>query len=123
MNIIEVENLVKKYGDKVAVNKVSFNIKKGELFSLLGVNGAGKTTTIKILTGVSKLTSGKVLINGKNIEKDINEIKSLLNVSPQETAIAQNLTVKENLYFIAGVYQIKNEDKVINKIVKDFDLE
>lgn len=99
-----VRKLRKEYGAKVAVNDISFEVEKGTLFSLLGVNGAGKTTTIKMLTGLARPTGGDALVMGKNICDEIDEVKKLVNVSTQETAIAPKLTVKENLEFIAGVY-------------------
>ena len=110
MNAIETKNLTKRYKDKLAVNNLNLEIKKGELFSLLGVNGAGKTTTIKMLSGLILPTSGDITINGMNMKEESFKIKERLNVSPQETAVAPNLTVKENLEFMAGVYQIKNKD-------------
>ena len=122
MNSIEVKKLTKKYKDKIAVNGLDLQIKKGELFALLGTNGAGKTTTIKMLSGLILPTSGDIIIENMDMKKDVYKIKELLNVSPQETAIAQNLTVKENLEFMAGVYQIKNRDDKINELVKQFKL-
>ena len=104
--MIETKNLTKKFKDKTAVDSLNLKINKGELFSLLGVNGAGKTTTIKMLSFLSVPTSGDILINGENIKDNSLEIKEILNLSPQETAIAPNLTVKENLEFMAGVYEI-----------------
>jgi len=123
MNAIETINLTKKYKDKVAVNKINLQIKDGELFSLLGVNGAGKTTTIKMLSGLILPTDGTIKIENMDMKKDIYKIKEILNVSPQETAIAPNLTVLENLDFMAGVYQIKDKDKKINELIKTFKLE
>ena len=123
MNSIEVKNLTKKFKDKIAVNGIDLSIKEGELFSLLGVNGAGKTTTIKMLSGIIIPTSGDIKILGMNMKKESLKIKEYLNVSPQETAIAPNLTVKENLYFMAGVYQIKDRDKKVNELVKLFKLD
>ena len=123
MLAIETKKLTKKFKDKVAVNKIDLQIKKGELFALLGVNGAGKTTTIKMLSGLILPTSGYITIENMDIKKDIFKIKEILNVSPQETAIAPNLTVKENLEFMAGVYQIKNKDKKIDNLIKQFKLD
>ena len=122
MYSIETKKLTKKYKDLVAVDGVSLKIKRGELFALLGTNGAGKTTTIKMLSGLILPTSGEIIINGTNMSKNISKIKEILNVSPQETAIAPNLTVKENLEFMAGVYQIKNQDEKIKDLVKIFKL-
>ncbi len=123
MNAIEVKNLTKKYKDKLAVNSINLEIKEGELFALLGVNGAGKTTTIKMLSGLILPTDGDIKIEKMDMKKDVFKIKEILNVSPQETAIAPNLSVKENLEFMAGVYQIKDKDKKINELIKLFKLE
>ncbi len=122
MIAIETKKLTKKYKDKVAVKDLDLKIKEGELFALLGVNGAGKTTTIKMLSGLILPTSGDISIEGMNMKKDVFKIKEILNVSPQETAIAPNLTVKENLEFMAGVYQIKDKEEKINELVKQFKL-
>ncbi len=123
MNAIETKQLTKKYKDKVAVNSIDLKIKEGELFALLGVNGAGKTTTIKMLSGLILPTSGDITIENMDMKKETLKIKEILNVSPQETAIAPNLTVKENLEFMAGVYQIKDKEKKINELVKQFKLD
>ena len=123
MLAIETIKLTKKFKDKIAVNKIDLQINEGELFALLGTNGAGKTTTIKMLSGLILPTSGEIKIENMDIKKDIFKIKEILNVSPQETAIAPNLTVKENLEFMAGVYQIKNKDSKINELIKQFKLE
>ena len=123
MYSIETKNLTKKFKDKIAVNNINLQIKKGELFALLGTNGAGKTTTIKMLSGLILPTKGDIIIEKMNIKKDIFKIKEILNISPQETAIAPNLTVKENLEFMAGVYQIKDKEKKINELTKLFKLD
>lgn len=122
MYSIETKNLTKKFKDKIAVNEVDLQIKQGELFALLGTNGAGKTTTIKMLSGLILPTSGSIKIENKDMKKDTLKIKEILNVSPQETAIAPNLTVKENLYFMAGVYQIQNKETKIEELIKQFKL-
>ena len=122
MYSIKTKNLTKKFKDKVAVNGIDLLIKEGELFSLLGVNGAGKTTTIKMLSGLILPTSGEILIDNMDVKENIFKIKQILNVSPQETAIAPNLTVKENLEFMAGVYQINNREDKINDLIKQFKL-
>ena len=122
MIAIETKNLRKEYKDKVAVNSLNLSINEGELFSLLGTNGAGKTTTIKMITSLIKSTSGEIFIKGKKLESNKNEIRKIMNVSPQETAIAPNLTVLENLKFMAGVYQIKNPDKKIKELIETFNL-
>ena len=123
MNSIETKNLTKKFKDKVAVDNLNLSIKEGELFALLGTNGAGKTTTIKMLSGLILPTSGDIKIKDMDMKKDIFRIKEILNVSPQETAIAPNLTVLENLEFMAGVYEIKDKDKKIDELVKQFKLD
>ena len=123
MNAIETKKLTKKFKDKIAVNEIDLNIQKGELFALLGTNGAGKTTTIKMLSGLILPTSGSIKILDMDMKKDVFKIKEILNVSPQETAIAQNLTVKENLEFMAGVYGIKDKEQKINELIKLFKLD
>ena len=123
MYAIKTSKLTKKYKEKVVVNGIDLLIKEGELFSLLGVNGAGKTTTIKMLSGLILPTSGEILIDNMNMKDDVYKIKQILNVSPQETAIAPNLTVKENLEFMAGVYQINDKEDKINELINQFKLD
>lgn len=115
MYAVKTINLVKKYKNVTAVDKVNLEIKHGELFALLGVNGAGKTTLIKILSCLTKPTSGDSFIYGHSVLYDEKKIKNLVGISPQETAIAPNLTVKENLELICGIYQFSQE-KTIKKI-------
>ena len=123
MLAIETNNLTKKFKEKTAVHGINLQIKEGELFALLGTNGAGKTTTIKMLSTLILPTDGEIKIEGLDIIKDRQKIKEILNVSPQETAIAPNLSVKENLEFMAGVYQILNKKEKINELIKMFKLE
>ena len=123
MLAIETNKLTKKFKEKTAVNEINLKINEGELFALLGTNGAGKTTTIKMLSTLILPTEGEIKILGLDIVKDRQKIKEILNVSPQETAIAPNLSVKENLEFMAGVYQIPNKEEKINELVKMFKLE
>ncbi|MBR6771778.1 MAG: ATP-binding cassette domain-containing protein [Clostridia bacterium] len=111
MNAIEIKGLTKRYKDVLAVDGLELCIKEGELFSLLGVNGAGKTTTIKMLSCLTEPTSGDALLLGKSIRKDGAEVKSIIAVSPQETAVAPGLTVKENLEFICGVHSLSKEKR------------
>lgn len=120
---IDIKDLTKKYKDVVAVSNLNIKIKKGEIFSLLGTNGAGKTTTIKILSTLLLPTNGEVKINNLDLIKDKMKIKEIINISPQETAIAPNLTVLENLEFMAGIYQIKNKKEKIDTLIKTFNLE
>lgn len=123
MNAIELTNIVKKYKDKTVVNNINLNIKEGELFSLLGTNGAGKTTTIKMISTLIKQNSGTIKVLGYDTIKDYKIIRNKINVSPQETAVAMNLTVYENLDFMANVYQIKNKKDKIDNLIKTFKLE
>lgn len=104
MFAIETVNLTKNYKDTIAVNNLNLQIKEGELVSLLGVNGAGKTTTIKMLSCLTQPTSGDAFLNGKSICKDSAAVKSLIAVSPQETAVASGLSVYENLELMCGVH-------------------
>lgn len=104
MDAIKINGLTKKYKDVVAVDNLSLSVHKGELFSLLGVNGAGKTTTIKMLSCLTQPTSGDAFLNGKSICKDTAAVKSLIAVSPQETAVAPGLSVRENLELMCGVH-------------------
>lgn len=120
---IDIKDLTKKYKDVVAASNLNIQIKKGEIFSLLGTNGAGKTTTIKILSTLLLPTNGEVKINNLDLIKDKMKIKEIINISPQETAIAPNLTVLENLEFMAGIYQIKNKKEKIDTLIKTFNLE
>lgn len=101
---IRTENLTKRYKSRTAVDALNLSIGKGEFFSLLGQNGAGKTTTIKMLCCLVAPTSGDALLLGDSIRHDANAVKSKINLSPQETAVAPNLTVQENLEFIARIY-------------------
>ncbi len=125
MNAVEIKNLVKKFGDKTAVNNISLEIRDGELFGLLGINGAGKTTTLRILSCLSKATSGDAFIYGKSVSENSDEVKKIINISTQETAVASNLTVRENLIFTAGIYGYSKSERIkkADKMIKDFSLE
>ena len=101
---IVVTGLSKQYPDKTAVDNISFSVDKGSIFSLLGVNGAGKTTTIKMLCGLTRPTDGEAYVLSHNIHTELDEVKKLVNISPQDTSVASRLTVRENLEFIAGIY-------------------
>lgn len=116
MNAIEIKNLTKSYRDVVAVDHLNLEIKEGELLSLLGVNGAGKTTAIKMLSCLTEPTDGDAFLLGKSIKSEPNEVKELIAVSPQETAIAFGLSVRENLELICGAHGIpkdKREAKIM----------
>ena len=104
MNTVITRGLTKKYKDVVAVDQLDLTIYKGELFSLLGVNGAGKTTAIKMLSCLTHPTAGDAFINGKSIRQEPAAVKGMSAVSPQETAVAPGLTVRENLELMYGVY-------------------
>lgn len=111
MDAIIIEGLTKRYKDTVAVDGLSLRIAEGELFALLGVNGAGKTTTIKMLSCLTNPTDGDAFVLGKSITKNTIEVKSAIAVSPQETAVALGLSVKENLDFICGVHGFSKEKR------------
>lgn len=104
MLAIRTEHLRKEYRDVVAVDGLCLTVEQGELFSLLGVNGAGKTTTIKMLSCLTQPTGGDAYLNGKSILKDAAAVKSIIAVSPQETAVAPGLTARENLELMCGVH-------------------
>jgi ABC-2 type transport system ATP-binding protein len=109
MEGISIRGLQKTYKDLTAVDNLSLDIHPGELFALLGVNGAGKTTTIRMLSCLTRPTAGDALLLGKSIVSQPGEVKKLLGVSPQETAVAPNLTVRENLELMAGVHGFSRE--------------
>ncbi len=104
MKAIQTINLTKQYGELTAVNNLNLTINEGELFSLLGVNGAGKTTTIKMLSCLISPSSGDAILFGDSVKSNSQAVKQKINLSPQETAVAENLTVLENLQLIAGIY-------------------
>ena len=116
MLAIKAIGLVKQYGKITAVDDLHLEIRQGELFSLLGVNGAGKTTTIKMLTCLTRPTDGDAIVAGYNLTKEPTKIKQLIGVSPQETAVAPNLTVKENLELICGCHGFSKE-KTMRRIL------
>lgn len=108
-NIIEISDLRKSYGDVKAVDGISFNVKEGSLFAFLGVNGAGKSTTINIICSILKKDSGKILINGLDLDKNSDEIKHLIGVVFQNSALDGILTVKDNLTIRAGFYGLRGK--------------
>ena len=109
MDAIRIEGLTKCYKDVIAVDDLHLSIHKGELFSLLGVNGAGKTTTIKMLSTLTKPTKGDALLHGKSICRDSADVKKMIAVSPQETAVAPCLSVRENLKLMGGIHGFSRE--------------
>ncbi len=103
-SIIKVENLVKKFGDFVANDNLCFNVYEGEIFGFLGANGAGKTTAIKILCGLSAPTSGDVKVAGFDVYKQTEKIKKNIGYMSQKFSLYENMTIKENIRFFAGIY-------------------
>jgi len=122
---IKTDKLTKKYGTKTAVDSLDLEIGKGELFGLLGVNGAGKTTTIKMLSCLVSPTSGDAEVCGHSIVHEPSAVKRLNGVSPQETAVAPNLTVRENLELMCGIngMPVKEQHERADRMIADFSLE
>jgi len=108
---IRIKKLTKRYKDVTAVDGLDLSVKPGELLALLGINGAGKTTTIKMLCGLTEPTEGDAFLNGRSIRTEREEVKKIIGVSPQETAVAPGLTVKENLDLMAGVHGFSKEKR------------
>ena len=125
MQAIKTTALVKQYKKRTAVDQLNLEIAQGELFSLLGVNGAGKTTIIKMLSCLTKPTGGDAVVGGYSITKEPEQVKRLIGVSPQETAVAPNLTVKENLELICGVHGFSKEktEAKLRTLSKQFSLD
>ena len=125
MLAIKTENLTKKYKDKTVVNNLNLEVNEGEMYALLGVNGAGKSTTIKMLSCLIKPSSGDAEILSNSITKNSTAVKQIISVSPQETSVAPNLTVKENLEFIAGIFGFSNAQakEKTQQIIAEFDME
>ena len=125
MHAIETMALTKRYGDICAVDALELSIEQGELFSLLGVNGAGKTTAIKMLSCLTSPTAGDALVGGLSVKQQAQEVKRLIAVSPQESALAPNLTVRENMELICGIHGFSKAKTAeqIRKLSRDFSLE
>ena len=125
MQAIQTIQLVKQYKNRTAVDKLNLEIRQGELFALLGINGAGKTTTIKMLSCLTKPTDGDAIVGGYSITKESEQVKRLIGVSPQETAVAPNLSVKENLELICGIHGFSKEKtkEKIQELSKQFSLD
>ncbi len=136
-NIIQVEDLTKKFGDFTAVDAITFNVKKGEIFGFLGANGAGKTTAMKMLIGISKPTSGKAKVAGYDVYTHPEDIKKNIGYMSQKFALYDDLTIKENITFFGGIYglsksRIKEKrcllveelglEKVVNELVSSLPL-
>lgn len=124
MEAIKTQALTKKYKDLTAVDHLNLTVKQGELFSLLGVNGAGKTTTIKMLSCLTEPTDGDAFLNDVSIVSDKASVKKMIGVSPQETAVAPNLTVRENLELMCGVHGFSKEKRKhkTDELAGQFDL-
>ena len=125
MEAIKTVGLRKQYRDVLAVDDLNLEIKRGELFALLGINGAGKTTVINMLSCLIKPTSGDAFLQGKSICRDGEAVKSMIALSPQETAIAPGLTVYENLALFCGIHGFSKEkqEKKIRELMGLLDLE
>ena len=111
MYAIDIQGLSKRYGKTLAVDDLTLQVPEGELLSLLGVNGAGKTTTVKMLSCLTRPTAGDALLLGKSIRRDTSAVKSMIAVSPQETAVAPGLTAKENLELMCGVHGFSGKER------------
>ena len=125
MHAIKTQELVKQYKTITAVDGLNLEIRQGELFSLLGVNGAGKTTAIKMLSCLTRPTAGDAAVGGRSIIREPEQVKRLIGVSPQETAVAPNLSVQENLELICGIHGFskgKTKEK-IRELSRQFSLD
>jgi len=123
-NVIEVENLTKKFGDFTAVNSITFEVKKGEIFGFLGANGAGKTTAMKMLIGIAKPTSGKANVAGFDVFTHPEDIKKNIGYMSQKFALYDDLTVKENITFFGGIYGLSRSKikEKRNELVEELNL-
>ena len=110
MNAVEIQGLTKRYGTITAVDSLDLTVRQGELFALLGVNGAGKTTTIKMLSCLTRPDGGDARLLGRSIVSDAAGVKRCIGVSPQETAVAPNLTARENLALLCGVHGLSRQE-------------
>ena len=123
-NVTVTKELTKRYKDKTAVDKLSISIPEGKLVALLGVNGAGKTTTIRMLSCLSKPTEGTATVYGNDVVTQADTVKRLVGISTQDTAVAENLTVRQNLEFMAGIYLEKERiEKAVADTMSAFSLE
>ena len=124
-DVIEINNLVKKYGEKVAVDGISFSVHEGELFGFLGPNGAGKTTTVRCISTLTNITSGQVLVNGIDIAKDQTEAKKYMGVIQQQISLDKDLTIRENMISHAMYHGMgkKEREERISELTEYFGLE
>ena len=120
---VEIKNLRKTFGGLTAVNDLTLDIASGELFGLLGVNGAGKTTTIRMLSCLTKPDSGEAFLGGNSIITQSSEVKRIINLSTQETAVAPKLTVKENLRFMADIYGVDDPQGAVDRVINELSLD
>lgn len=125
MYAIKTRNLTKRYKTKTVVSSLNLNINEGELYALLGVNGAGKSTTIKMLSCLVPPTSGDAFMLGNSIISNTQKVKQIINVSPQETAVASKLSVRENLELIARIYGLDKSSakQKVQQTIEQFDME
>src|SRR3954471_13133892 len=110
MNVLEIKNLTKKFGDFIAVDNMSLVIQEGEIFGFLGSNGAGKSTTINMISGLLRNNSGEIHILGKNIASHSKFAKMNIGIVPQDLAIYEDMTAYENVRFFAGLYGLRGAD-------------
>ena len=124
-DILVIDALTKKYDDKIAVDNLSLTIKRGMFFGLLGPNGAGKSTTIKCITGIGKITSGRILVDGLDVEKDYKLARGKVGLSPQDFNVDFFGTCEKNLDYMAGYYGIPKHirEPRVNALLKRFELE
>ena len=120
--MIEIEDLTKNFGKLTAVNHANLKIFDNECFALLGLNGAGKTTLLNILSTQITPSSGSAKIDDLDLLNDRDKIRKIINISPQESAVAKNLTVRENLELIADLYNIENKAEKVNNLIDEFGL-
>ena len=121
---LQFEHVTRRFGEKTAVNDLCLSIGSGELFGLLGVNGAGKTTAIRMSCGLLRPTEGRILAGGRDAAGGSEEVRKMVNLSPQETAVAPNLTVCENLQLMAGLYGLDSAQARgnVERVISDFQL-
>lgn len=124
-NLIQVNNLTKKFGDFTAVDSISFEVKKGEIFGFLGANGAGKTTAIKMLIGISKPTSGEATVASFDVYKNPEDIKKNIGYMSQKFALYDDLTVRENIVFFGGIYGLSRAiiKQKSNQLIEELNLQ
>jgi len=124
-NILVIDSLTKKYGEKTAVDNLSLTIRRGMFFGLLGPNGAGKSTTIKCITGIGKITSGKIIVDGLDVEKDYKQARGKVGLSPQDFNVDFFGRCEDILDYMAGYYGIPKaiRKERVEKLLKQFELE